>query len=312
MSWRPLATIETIRQRARIYREIRAFFEHRDVFEVETPLLSRFTNPDPQVASMMACNQGQSLYLQTSPEFAMKRLLAAGSGSIYQICHAFREGERGRRHNPEFTLLEWYRVGFDYQVLMDEIELLIDDLSGKANIYRRIGYRDLLIEYAGIDFLNIELIHLREACGDLVSGTNASQLDFDQCLDLLISLVVSPKLKGYLFVYDYPISQAALARANNENPLLAERFELFCGDLELANGFTELTDASQQRSRFVQDNAYRVSKGMPQYPIDEQLLDALESGMPDCAGVAIGLDRLLMVLLELDSIDESLSFIEQE
>jgi lysyl-tRNA synthetase class 2 len=312
MSWRPLATIETIRQRARIYREIRAFFEHRDVFEVETPLLSRFTNPDPQVASMMACNQGQSLYLQTSPEFAMKRLLAAGSGSIYQICHAFREGERGRRHNPEFTLLEWYRVGFDYQVLMDEIELLIDDLSGKANIYRRIGYRDLLIEYAGIDFLNIELIHLREACGDLVSGTNASQLDFDQCLDLLISLVVSPKLKGYLFVYDYPISQAALARANNENPLLAERFELFYGDLELANGFTELTDASQQRSRFVQDNAYRVSKGMPQYPIDEQLLDALESGMPDCAGVAIGLDRLLMVLLELDSIDESLSFIEQE
>jgi lysyl-tRNA synthetase class 2 len=312
MSWRPLATIETIRQRARIYREIRAFFEHRDVFEVETPLLSRFTNPDPQVASMRACNQGQSLYLQTSPEFAMKRLLAAGSGSIYQICHAFREGERGRRHNPEFTLLEWYRVGFDYQVLMDEIELLIDDLSGKANIYRRIGYRDLLIEYAGIDFLNIELIHLREACGDLVSGTNASQLDFDQCLDLLISLVVSPKLKGYLFVYDYPISQAALARANNENPLLAERFELFYGDLELANGFTELTDASQQRSRFVQDNAYRVSKGMPQYPIDEQLLDALESGMPDCAGVAIGLDRLLMVLLELDSIDESLSFIEQE
>ena len=312
MSWRPLATIETIRQRARIYREIRAFFEHRDVFEVETPLLSRFTNPDPQVASMMACNQGQSLYLQTSPEFAMKRLLAAGSGSIYQICHAFREGERGRRHNPEFTLLEWYRVGFDYQVLMDEIELLIDDLSGKANIYRRIGYRDLLIEYAGIDFLNIELIHLREACGDLVSGTNASQLDFDQCLDLLISLVVSPKLKGYLFVYDYPISQAALARANNENPLLAERFELFYGDLELANGFTELTDASQQRSRFVQDNAHRVSKGMPQYPVDELLLGALESGMPDCAGVAIGLDRLLMVLLELDSIDESLSFSEQE
>ena len=312
MSWRPLATIETIRQRARIYREIRTFFEHRDVCEVQTPLLSRFTNPDPQVASMMAFNQEQSLYLQTSPEFAMKRLLAAGSGSIYQICHAFREGERGRRHNPEFTLLEWYRVGFDYQVLMDEIELLIDHLSGKANIYRRIGYRDLLIEYAGIDFLNIELIHLREACGDLVSGTNASQLDFDQCLDLLISLVVSPTLKGYLFVYDYPISQAALARANNKNPLLAERFELFYGDLELANGFTELTDVSQQRSRFVQDNAYRVSKGMPKYPIDEQLLGALESGMPDCAGVAIGLDRLLMVLLELDSIDESLSFIEQE
>jgi lysyl-tRNA synthetase class 2 len=312
MSWRPLATIENIRQRARICREIRAFFECRNVLEVETPLLSRFTNPDPQIASMMASNQGQFLYLQTSPEFAMKRLLAADSGSIYQICHAFREGERGRLHNPEFTLLEWYRVGFDYQALMDEIELLIDDLSGKANIYRRIGYRELLIEYAGIDFLNVELNHLREACGDLVSGINSTQLDFDQCLDLLISLVVSPKLKGYLFVFDYPISQAALARASNENPQLAERFELFYGDLELANGFTELTDASQQRSRFVQDNARRVSSGMPQYPIDEQLLGALESGMPDCAGVAIGLDRLLMVLLELDSIGESLSFSEQE
>ncbi len=308
MSWRPTATIENLQQRARIYREIRAFFAERDVLEVETPLLSKTTNPDPQVASMLAHNQGQTLYLQTSPEFAMKRLLAAGSGSIYQICRAFREGEKGRRHHPEFTLLEWYRIGFDYQALMDEMEQLIDELSGGNNVYRRLSYRELLIKYAGIDFLNIELAELRTSCSELVSGTNVRELDFDQCLDLLISLVISPQLEGYLFVYDYPISQAALARASSDNPLLAERFELFYNDLELANGFSELTDAGLQRSRFEKDNRLRASKGLPEYPLDDALLAALESGMPDCAGVALGLDRLLMVLLGLDTIDQALSF----
>jgi lysyl-tRNA synthetase class 2 len=308
MSWRPTATIENLQQRARIYRAIRAFFADREVLEVETPLLSKTTNPDPQVASILAHNQGQTLYLQTSPEFAMKRLLAAGSGSIYQICRAFREGEKGRRHKPEFTLLEWYRIGFDYQALMDEMEQLINELSGRNNVYRRLSYRELLIEYAGIDFLNIELAELRASCSVLVSGTNASELDFDQCLDLLIGLVISPRLEGYLFVYDYPISQAALARASSSNPLLAERFELFYNDLELANGFSELTDAGLQRSRFEKDNRLRASKGLPEYPLDYALLAALESGMPDCAGVALGIDRLLMVLLGLDTIDQALSF----
>jgi lysyl-tRNA synthetase class 2 len=308
MSWRPTATIENLQQRARIYREIRAFFAERDVLEVETPLLSKTTNPDLQVASMLAHNQGQTLYLQTSPEFAMKRLLAAGSGSIYQICRAFREGEKGRRHHPEFTLLEWYRIGFDYQALMDEMEQLIDELSGGNNVYRRLSYRELLIEYAGIDFLNIELAELRTSCSELISGTNAGELDFDQCLDLLIGLVISPQLEGYLFVYDYPISQAALARASSDNPLLAERFELFYNDLELANGFSELTDAGLQRSRFEKDNRLRAAKGLPEYPLDGALLAALESGMPECAGVALGIDRLLMVLLGLDTIDQALSF----
>ena len=308
MSWRPAATIENLQHRARIYSTIRTFFADRDVLEVETPLLSKTANPDPQVASMLAHNQGQTLYLQTSPEFAMKRLLAAGYGSMYQICRAFREGEKGRRHHPEFTLLEWYRIGFDYQALMDEMEQLIDGLSGRNNVYRRMSYRGLLIEYAGIDFLNIELADLRAACDELVSGTNARELDFDQCLDLLISLVISPQLEGYLFVYDYPISQAALARASGDNPLLAERFELFYNDLELANGFSELVDAGLQRSRFEKDNRLRASKGLPEYPLDEALLAALESGMPDCAGVALGIDRLLMVLLGLDAIDQTLSF----
>jgi len=308
MSWRPAATIENLKYRARVYRQIRTFFAGRNVLEVETPLLSKSSNPDPQVASMLARNQGQDLYLQTSPEFAMKRLLAAGSGSIYQICRAFREGEKGRRHHPEFTLLEWYRVGFDYQALMDEMEQLIDELSGKSNVYRRLSYQDLFLEYAGIDFLNIELAELRIACSELISGTSTSELDFDQCLDLLISLAISPQLEGYVFVYDYPISQAALARANRANPLLAERFELFYNDLELANGFSELVDARLQRGRFEKDNGRRASEGLPVYPVDNALLDALESGMPDCAGVALGLDRLLMVLLGLDSIDQVVSF----
>ncbi len=308
MSWRPAATIENLRHRARIYRAIRTFFADREVLEVETPLLSKTTNPDPQVASMLAHNQGQALYLQTSPEFAMKRLLAAGSGSIYQICRAFREGEKGRRHHPEFSLLEWYRIGFDYQALMDEMEQLIDELSGRDNVYRRLSYRELLIEYAGIDFLNIELAELRISFSELRSVSNASKLDFDQCLDLLIGLVISPQLEGYLFVYDYPISQAALARASSNNPLLAERFELFYDDLELANGFSELTDSGLQRSRFEKDNRLRASKGLPEYPLDDALLAALESGMPECAGVALGIDRLLMVLLGLDTIDQALSF----
>lgn len=308
MSWQPTATIEILQRRALIYRQIRTFFADREVLEVETPLLSKTTNPDPQVASMLAHNQGQTLYLQTSPEFAMKRLLAAGSDSIYQICHAFREGEKGRRHHPEFTLLEWYRVGFDYRALMDEMEQLIDELSGRNNVYRRLSYQDLFIKYAGIDFLNIELEELRIVCSELINGTNVSNLDFDQCLDLLISLVISSQLEGYVFVYDYPISQAALARASSDNPLLAERFELFYNDLELANGFSELVDASQQRSRFEKDNRQRASKGLPEYPVDNALLAALDSGMPSCAGVALGLDRLLMVLLGLDSIDQVLSF----
>jgi lysyl-tRNA synthetase class 2 len=308
MNWRPIATIDSLRHRAQVYRQIREFFEQREVFEVDTPQLSASTNTDPQIASIRVPHKAESLYLQTSPEFAMKRLLAAGSGSIYQICHAFREAESGRRHHPEFTLLEWYRSGFDYQALMDEIEQLIDELSGKSNEFQRISYRELFIEYAGIDCLNIELTQLRSRCEELVAGTNSNELDFDQCLDLLLSLVVSPQLRGYLFIYDYPRSQAALARLSPQNPLLAERFELFHNDLELANGFSELTDAGQQRLRFEQDNHLRALRGLRQYPLDENLLAALEAGLPDCAGVALGLDRLLMVLLGLHHIDEVLAF----
>ncbi len=308
MGWRPTATIESLRHRARIYRQIRAFFEAREFLEVDTPLLSRTTNTDAQIASILAHNQAQALYLQTSPEFAMKRLLAAGSGSIYQICHAFREAEEGRRHHSEFTLLEWYRIGYDYRALMDQMEDLIDTLSERTNSFQRLRYRDLLIEHTDVDINRIQLPAIRKRSCELIPGTDTSQFDFDQCLDLLISLVVSQRLRGYVFVYDYPVSQAALARVSCSDPTTAERFELFYNDLELANGFSELVDAKQQRRRFEMDISQRRAKGLPLYPLDEQLLAALESGVPECAGVALGLDRLLMVLQGLDSIDQTLSF----
>ncbi len=310
MQWEPSATLETIHERARIYQQIRNFFSLRDYLEVDTPLLSKATNTDVQIASIQAFNQGQALYLQTSPEFAMKRLLAAGSGSIYQICHAFREAETGHRHNAEFTLLEWYHLGYDYHALMDEVETLIDTLSGQTNNYARICYRDLLFEHCNVDITRIPLATLREKSSELVPGTDTDELDFDQCLDLLLSMVVAPRLKGYVFVYDYPISQAALARVSAGNPSVAERFELFYDDIELANGFSELTNAKIQRSRFERDNELRAAKGLPRYPIDERLLAALESTMPECAGVALGLDRLLMVLLGLNSIDQVICFVD--
>ena len=310
MTWQSSASLTVIQQRARIYRQIRAFFDARDCIEVDTTLMSTTTNTDANIESIVALNQGQKHYLQTSPEFAMKRLLASGSGSIYQICHAFRAGEKGRRHNPEFTLLEWYRIGFDYQQLMDDVELLIDTLSGASNQFQRISYHQLVLDHIGLDTDESELTTLREKVDQLVPGTSSSELGFDQCLDLLISLVIAPKMQGYVFVFDYPVSQAALARVSADNPKVAERFELFYNGLELANGFSELCDSAQQRARFEGDNQQREAAGLEQYPMDELLLSALESGLPECAGVAIGLDRLLMVLLEKDSIDQVLTFVD--
>jgi len=308
MCWRPGAKFDVIHARARLYRQIRTFFEERDCLEVDTPLLSPYTNPDPNIASISAGLSGSLRYLQTSPEFAMKRLLAAGSGSIYQICHAFREGEQGAKHRSEFTLLEWYRVGYDYRRLMDEMESLINLLSGRQNQFRRLSYAALFEEFLDLAVFAIELPELREICLQQIPGTDVSQLTFNQCLDLLISLTIAPKMQGYLFVYDYPLSQAALARPSRGNPRVAERFELFFDGLELANGFSELTDVKQQRARFEADNRIREQTGLPQYELDEHLLAALSAGLPDCAGVALGLDRLLMVLSGIDNIDNVIVF----
>jgi lysyl-tRNA synthetase class 2 len=208
----------------------------------------------------------------------------------------------------EFSLLEWYRVGYDYRSLMQEIELLITTLSLHHCSFGYVTYRQLFTQSMQLDIDRISVAELRRRCEDSVPGADCDDFDRDQCLDLLLATVIAPSMQDYIFVYDYPLSQAALARARADDSRVAERFELFYGGIELANGFSELTDAAQQRQRFVNDNRDRRERGLPQYEIDEHLLGALDSGIEDCAGVALGLDRLLMVLLGLDSIDEVLTF----
>jgi lysyl-tRNA synthetase class 2 len=308
VDWRPTATLQVVRERARVYRQIRTFLNTRGCLEVDTPVLMPTTNTDVQVGSLELSCCERRLFLQTSPEYAMKRLLAAGSGSIFQIGHAFRQDERGQRHNPEFSLLEWYREGYDYQQLMDEMELLITTLSLRHCDFSRITYRQLFAQSLDLKIDDISLDDLRGECVRRIPGCDSQALDFDQCLDLLLALVIAPDMRGYQFVYDYPRSQAALARISGSDPDIAERFELFYNGVELANGFSELTDAEQQAARFEADNRLRAQQGLPQYDIDECLLAALEHGLEDCAGVALGLDRLLMVLLDLDSIDQVLTF----
>lgn len=306
-NWQPAARLDVIRERARVYAQIRAFFDQRGCLEVDTPLLMRHTNPDAGIMSLKVDQGVNAGFLQTSPEFAMKRLLAAGSGSIFQLCHAFRDGERGRLHHAEFSLLEWYRVDYDYRQLMDEIELLITSLNLRYCEFERLRYEDLFERHLGIDIGRIGLEDLRQVCSLRVPGTDAGDLDFDQCLDLLLAVAIASSLKGYLFVYDYPMTQASLAR-RKPGTRFAERFELFHDGVELANGFSELTDASEQRARFEQDNQIRARRGLPRCEADEALLAALEAGLPDCAGAALGLDRLMMALLGVDSIDQVLTF----
>jgi lysyl-tRNA synthetase class 2 len=273
--------------------------------EVDTPLLGRATGTDIHIQSVEARVNGQPAYLQTSPEFFMKRLLAAGSGSIFQICHAFRDEELGRYHRAEFSLLEWYSVGLDYHDLMDEVEALICHLSERTVVVQRLSYNECFENALGINPGRVKIDELRQKVAHEIRGVDVQNLEFDDCLDLLISQVVAPGFDGFTFVYDYPASQAALARLRPGSPALAERFELFHNAQELANGFSELIDDCEQRARFLADNALRRQRGLCEYPIDEAFLAALASGdMPECAGVALGLDRLLMVLQGFDHIDQ--------
>jgi lysyl-tRNA synthetase class 2 len=312
--WRPTANLEVLRLRAAVLTTIRSFFSERGVLEVETPALSSATVTDVHIQSL-ACtwrgpgaDSGRRLYLQTSPEFAMKRLLAAGSGAIYQIARAFRDGEAGRRHNPEFTLLEWYRPGFDHHRLMDEIdELLVAVLDARPG--DRITYAEAFQRHAGIDPHTVSTAELRQPVERLAVGS-ADDLDRDDLLNLLLARVVEPEL-GYdrpTFVHDFPSSQAALARVRPGDPALAERFEVFVDGCELGNGFHELTDPVEQRCRFEADLIERQRRGLPLVPVDERLLAAIESGMPDCAGVALGIDRLVMLKAGVDDISHVIAF----
>jgi len=313
-NWRPTASMENIRLRAEVLARIRAFFADRGVLEVETPLLAAAPVTDLHLHALQCryhgpgAADGRVLYLQTSPEFAMKRLLAADSGPIYQICKAVRNGETGRRHNPEFTILEWYRPGWDHHRLMDEIDELLTVILG-TRPGERLTYQVAFERYAGIDphAASDEALRRRvEALGMEDTGG----LRRDDLLDLILTHVIEPRL-GHCqpsFIHDYPASQAALARIRKGGPPLAERFEVFSEGVELANGYHELTDPDEQRRRFVSDLAARRVADLAEVPIDERFLAALEHGLPPCAGVAFGIDRLLMVKTGTREIGEVLAF----
>lgn len=309
--WRPTAGLEALRLRARVLNEIRAFFAERGVLEVETPLLGSATVTDLHLASIESVAAGRRWYLQTSPEFAMKRLLAAGSGPIFQICKAFRDGETGRRHNPEFTILEWYRPGFDHRRLMVEVGELLTRVLGCPEP-EMLSYCEALIRHAGIDPRQASAGDLRRRAAELGLGeVPGLGDDRDSWLDLLMSCVVEDHLgRGRpTLVYDYPPTQAALARVRGSgDEAVAERFEAYVEGIELANGYHELCDAEEQRRRFAADLDRRRTRGLPVVPVDERLVAALEVGLPDCAGVALGVDRLLMVAAGAASLAEVVAF----
>jgi lysyl-tRNA synthetase class 2 len=294
---------------------IRKFFADAGVMEVETPIASRAAATDPVLNSLQsgwtgAAGKAQTLYLHTSPELPMKRLLVAGSGPIYQICKVFRDGERGRLHHPEFSLLEWYRPGLGYKDLMGEVADLVRYVLDRPELgVEQQSYRELFRAHLNLDPLRAPAPTLRRAAKD-IPGAGDLELDRDGWLDLLLTHHIEAGLgRGRLtFVYDYPPSQAALARIRADADPVAERFELYLGGMELANGFQELTDAAEQRRRFAVDLEERALTGLVQSPVDEAFLVALEQGMPETAGVALGLDRLLMIATRSRHIDEVLAF----
>lgn len=318
VGWQPSCDLNLLRSRASLLHGIRCFFEERGVLEVETPLLGNCTGTDPHLAFFATeCHRPphrHALFLQTSPEFAMKRLLAAGSGSIYQICKAFRNGEAGRHHNPEFTLLEWYRVGFALPQLMDEVDALFVSLFKGQNLRatQRISYQAVFRQHTGLDPL--QFCHqdycayaLANALPEAVGLCGENHLLW---LDFIFSHKVQPFLgdNGLCMVYSYPACQSSLARISPDNPETVERVELFMNGLELGNGYHELADPVEQEHRFDAEITFRQKHGLAPVSKDGRLLAALAWGLPDCAGIAIGLDRLLMVLARVKAIGDTLSF----
>ena len=312
--WKPGASIETLRLRAALIASIREFFAQRNVLEVETPALSTAgcTDPnlEPATARVRALGD-RPHYLATSPEYAMKRLLAAGSGDIYQLCRVFRDGELGRWHQPEFTLLEWYRVGWDEVALMTEVDDLLTSLL--ATHQPRTSTTHFRYHEAFHRHLNIDPGEdsgaLADRLGDL--GVNVPQgLDHDGLLDLALSTAIVPRFDpdNITFVYDYPASQAALARIKTTSPPVAARYEAFSGGVELANGYHELADADEQRARFELEQDKRRAAGLPVPRLDNNLIAALAHGLPDCSGVAVGVDRLVAVAAGLNDIAATMSF----
>jgi lysyl-tRNA synthetase class 2 len=306
--WQPSASITALKQRAQLMANIRAFFADRQVMEVETPLLCRATVTDPFLHSLSLSYANDCWYLQTSPEYAMKRLLAANSGPIYQIAKAFRADESGQYHNPEFTILEWYRPGFNHHALMDEMDELLQHVL-QCHPAQRLTYAALFEEYLQVDPHLASLTDLQTIANQHDLKIVGDNLERDDWLQLLMAHLIEPSLgkDEPCFVYDFPMTQAALAVIRHDTVPVAERFEVYISGIELANGFHELTDAKEQRSRFNQDIVKRERLGYSSVPIDEYLIAALPY-MPDCAGVALGIDRLMIIALQKTHISETMSF----
>ncbi len=310
------AVHEALLLRARLYAVIRAFFAARGVLEVETPMLSAAANTEPNIESFATRFSGHAdagpreRWLRTSPEFPLKRLLAAGIGDCYELGRVFRDGEAGRRHNPEFTLLEWYRVGFDHRRLAAETVALVQEalaLAGRRAVVIERSYAALFLESLGLDPHRADIADLRAPLADI--AIDPAGLTRDDWLDLLLTHRIQPTFAAdrITVIHDYPASQCALARIRAGHPSLAERFEVYLGTEELANGYHELDDAAEQRARFEHDNARRRARGQRELPPDERLLAVLD-GLPDCAGVALGIERLLMAMLGSETIADVLAF----
>jgi len=313
MSWRPNTSLDIAKARARMCRKAREFFATRDVLEVSTPSLSGHTSTDPNIESIEATTSDRQMYLQTSPEHFMKRLLAADYPDIYQICRVYRDGEVGRHHLPEFTMLEWYRRNFELQAIMQETTNLVTELLARTTI----GQSPVFISYCKAFDEVLSLDPLLADIGMLTSAVDAdTQLmeslgdDRDMWLDLAMASCVATTFPSdrLTLVYHYPANQAALARICPADSRVADRFELYCGAIELANGFVELTDPNEQKARFESDQAKRKFRDLERYEIDNALIDALHAGMPPAAGVALGLDRLLMIDEGLDDIRSVTTF----
>ncbi|MDX1304158.1 elongation factor P--(R)-beta-lysine ligase [Photobacterium sp.] len=316
LPWQPTASMAQLKQRAAILSSLRDFFSRKDVLEVDTPAMSQATVTDVHLHTFQTefvgpgYAGGQTLYMMTSPEFHMKRLLSAGSGPIYQICKSFRNEESGRYHNPEFTMLEWYRPDFDHHELMDEMDELLQHVLGCQQA-ERMSYQQAFLQVLGVCPLECSMDELKVAAATLgLADIAEPEQDRDTLLQLLFSVGVEVKIGQQVpaFVYDFPASQAALAQINPADSRVAERFEVYFKGIELANGFHELADGDEQLARFEQDNKQRLEMGLKPQPIDLHLVEALRAGFPDCAGVALGVDRLIMLALKLDHIDQVTAF----
>ena len=317
--WQPTAEIDTLKKRAQYLADVRLFFANRGVWEVETPILSQAAPTAPYLDSFttdytpIGTQTKQTYYLQTSPEFAMKRLLVAGSESIYQIARVFRNGEQGRLHSPEFTMLEWYRTGLSLNQLMDEVNALLQQVFGFKPICR-LSYRGVFEFFLKLNVFSCSDDEIKQCAQERIAGLpNDLDMDRDGWLELLMSYVIEPRLAALnmpLFIYDFPASQAQLAKVitNYDGYQVADRFELYIDGVELANGYNELLDATELRQRFESDQQKRQRDNKPQIPMDKNLLSAMESGMPACSGVALGIDRLLMLAMNKKEISTVYSF----